>query len=1076
MLSGWRRIDLPAYHRAERWRAAARGSRRASGVALIASLVPGSIVAMSASAAQAAPRLQAILAEPAIDSQRVAITGDRLSGIVLPMDPISSDISLFADRAWTWQVNDTQRIELRGDVRIRLGAYSFSSAAAQVWINRLPVRNADGTPGEVNQIAIYFLESSEPKRRAGFGAAGKDLLVTASARGEVLLNVAQREREPPAPSQLLGQGQARLGAYLRGLVASTTAGKTRLSPIAGFDEPKPIFDPPPQPGQPAIPTRPAVPQLGGSDSVLLSNADRDRLPIVRPDGVVSFAAREIVVDEQANAMTIEGSVQIEYSSDVAQDLQRLELRAERAVVFLVPGAIKGLRDGRREMRAGDILGVYAEGGVIATDGSYALRGSKVYYDFANNRATVVDAVLRTYARRAGVVTLYARAAEMRQVAANQFEAKEGTVSTSEFFIPHLSIGAERVTVTNPPPGVAAPTRITAEDITFRAGTVPYFYLPSFEGTTDPQPLRGVRAGYRTDRGLEIMTRWDLYQLFGMTPPDGFDAELTVGGYTERGPALGTKFALNQAATQGELDIFGFYDFGGTDRTTAGLDVEQPNDELRGIVEGEFQTPLSAETMLQAQLAYVSDGTFVNVYRRNEFSNRREFETSVYLLRINENTATSLLFKYGLTNYISTSYLLASRGYAVDKLPEIAYRRYTDDIFRGLLWTQQWSAGLMSIKPANGTPGSLGIPASAFGLTSQAAPIEQAYENAGYSKDFVARVDTRHELALPFGENNWNFVPFVHAEATGYANDEFSAYSPDASSTRFLLGGGTRTSTRFVHVDDRAESRLFDIHRVRHILEPNALLWYGYDTQALGTLPIYDQEYEGAGGGAVAQLALRQQWQTQRGGPGAWQSVNFLTIDAGAVLNTDASNFQQNERTNPQQIAQSPVPALYSWRPELSQFGSHLYGMGSWQISDTFTLAGTGVYMLEDRDYITNENAILRNLARGSIGLEMRHSPDVSTYLEYRFIAPTSSELLQFGVLYQLGKKYMIALSPQYDLQAGELRRISGALTRTLPDFNLSLVGGYDIIEDQTTISLNMRFPPDSGFGPASGVITEGAGP
>ena len=47
-----------------------------------------------------------------------------------------------------------------------------------------------------------------------------------------------------------------------------------------------------------------------------------------------------------------------------------------------------------------------------------------------------------------------------------------------------------------------------------------------------------------------------------------------------------------------------------------------------------------------------------------------------------------------------------------------------------------------------------------------------------------------------------------------------------------------------------------------------------------------------------------------------------------------------------------------------------------------------------------------------------------------------SRLLQAGVLYRVGKRYTLAVSPQYDLEAGEFRAASGSLTRVFPDFDV----------------------------------------
>ena len=89
---------------------------------------------------------------------------------------------------------------------------------------------------------------------------------------------------------------------------------------------------------------------------------------------------------------------------------------------------------------------------------------------------------------------------------------------------------------------------------------------------------------------------------------------------------------------------------------------------------------------------------------------------------------------------------------------------------------------------------------------------------------------------------------------------------------------------------------------------------------------------------------------------------------------------------------------------------------------------------------------------------MRHNPVTSTYIEYRYAAPTSTELLQAGVLYEVGKRYLLSLSPQYDLEAGEFRAVSGSVTRTFPDFDLNADAGYDLVQDQTFVGISLSIP------------------
>ena len=53
----------------------------------------------------------------------VTVTGDRLSGFVLPIEPVKSDLVIEGTRAFAWKVDDTRRLVVQGDVRVTVGAF-----------------------------------------------------------------------------------------------------------------------------------------------------------------------------------------------------------------------------------------------------------------------------------------------------------------------------------------------------------------------------------------------------------------------------------------------------------------------------------------------------------------------------------------------------------------------------------------------------------------------------------------------------------------------------------------------------------------------------------------------------------------------------------------------------------------------------------------------------------------------------------------------------------------------------------------------------------------------------------------
>ena len=110
----------------------------------------------------------------------------------------------------------------------------------------------------------------------------------------------------------------------------------------------------------------------------------------------------------------------------------------------------------RDVVAGAADPALLEGGVIAVAerDDYEVRAPRMYYDFQNDRAIMVDAVLRTYdrQRRAPVV---ARADELRQLAEGQWSADNVVLSASSFATPTLALASRKAMLTRTAPTMDA---------------------------------------------------------------------------------------------------------------------------------------------------------------------------------------------------------------------------------------------------------------------------------------------------------------------------------------------------------------------------------------------------------------------------------------------------------------------------------------------------------------------------------------------------------------------------------------------------------------------------------------------
>ena len=996
------------------------------------------------------------------------ITGDRLSGFVLPIVPLQTDLSMKATRAWKWKIDDTQRLALEGDVRITLGGYAFTTRNALVWINRIP-----SSDGVVTQVALWFSQVAESTRGAGLGVEGRNVLVTGSLRGSVRLAVPVVLDEAPARATT-APGDARVAAYLKGIAAAPAT----LTTQPRIDAPKPPPEAPLQVARAATAPSATTPPATSAATVPVP---AEGAPASRAGDVLTFAGRDVRIDEKANVIVVQGGAQVDVvSRDPTLRNGEMRLSAERAVVFLKAGSLSRLREASGRADAGDVEGVYLEGDVTATDGSYAVRGAQVYYDVATARAAALQAVLRTTMRNG--MPVISRAAEVRQVARDQFEARDASVSISEFYTPHLSVGAEKITVTK---GTAADptTTVEAQHVTFRAGSMPIFYWPTLRGEADRPLLPQVLAGYNDYQGVNFGTRWDLWRLVGWQPPVDVQAELAQDVFTKNGYGLGTRFS----GTPGDLSLYGFYDLQNQEQSSSGIVYTSPI-QWRGLIDGASTVELDRNSLLQGQLAWASDGAWVSTFKQQEFANRREYETSGFVKLQSGNSAFDTLVKYDLDRYVINSWMLASRPYSVSKFPEASYRRYGDTLFDGQLsWTQEYNANAMAMQLEAGTPQDLAAQADAFSslattnpnLFNQNASINALYSGTGYNEETYVRGFTRHELAMPLGDETFHFTPFLQGTAIGYMLNDFQNYALQAigpgspgGTFRGIAGGGARMSTEITQNFDGVQSSALDLNRLRWVIQPNSTLWGGYDTGDNGQYPIFDQDVEGATGAAAAQVGVTQRWQTYRGGPGDWRSVDWAMLDAGVVVNNQDADFQRpgtSTGLGSVQYFQSPTPQFFTWRPELSQWGNHAYARGTWALSSTFTAYGSTTLLFEDRN--TSQNPGMDDFARGSVGLSMQHSPDTSFFCEYRMINNfydsaiyPNDELLQPGVTYQIGKLYTLSAGPQIDLNQGDLRALSAAITRSLPDFNLTGLVGYSSITDQYSFGMRLSIPATAAGG------------
>jgi hypothetical protein len=812
------------------------------------------------------------------------------------------------------------------------------------------------------------------------------------------------------------------------------------------------------------PSLPIGPAASGTASAIPPPAfNAGSAPIFAPRGTIVISPQNLtyVSGEEENSLIATGGVTVQYTETMGRVLQ---MTAQRVVVFLEPGEVeRSLQYGVESVR-----GIYLEGDVQATDGRYTLRAPQMYYDVRANRAVSIDAVFWTY-DEVRKLPLYVRAQTISQEAAAQFSAKRATLTNSAFFDPELTIGASAVTITRQTvqparkgeieaPEAKTRTIVDAKNIVPRLAGLPVFWWPSYKGDPDRFPVKDLRIENFSGSGAAIKTTLDIYSLVGLEKSRKFQADLLADFYVERGIALGTDLGWESDNAEGRLFAWGLPGDRGIDVMKPGTRINR-DDEFRGVLLGEHRQKLDEKWTLLAEASLLSDEAVIDAFFEGLGESRREFTNRLAARRIDRNTLLSAEVKGSATNFVSNEYLLQSQGYSVDKLPEFVYKRLGDDLIRsqpGLLtYFSEYRAGIVQMNFDDVDARDHGLSSNRLSQRALGIDFDEKLSDSlaarGYIEDPVFRADTRHEVNLSTNAGPVKVNPFVVARGTAY-DEDFEAYSGDnADSGRVWSAAGVRVSTTVQRVYESVDSRVFDLHRLRHIIEPNATFWAGGTTLESQYLPTYDQRVEELADGSMIKVGATQTFQTQRGAPGEWHNTDVLTITTDYLWSSDDTTRR------------GPLGRFVDYRPELSNAGEFFISEAAWRTTDALTLTGSSVY-----DVDASQQAMT------ALGLMILHSPQFSTVTALHYLNEQESTILTLGARYELTSKYDFFFGADYDTDEGGFETTSFEVQRRFPSAVFGVGLSYNDITGETSFAFVFRPWGASGEGRFSGLGSRNA--
>lgn len=781
-------------------------------------------------------------------------------------------------------------------------------------------------------------------------------------------------------------------------------------------------------------------------------------PIFGPGGSVTISPGNVtfVSGEDENAILASDGVIVQYVEPGRDRV--VQLTARRAVIYTDPGRLEDMV----RLEASKVRGVYLEGDVTATDGEFTVRGPQVYYDLRANRAVMLDAVFWTYDQTRNL-PIYVRANVVRQTSAASFTAEGARFTNSPFMDPELSIGASTVTVTRrerlvDPPGELAgqePRResyqwVQARHITGQLMGVPFFYWPVYAGDPEERIIKDLRVENRSGSGGAILSTLNLYPLLGLERRTNVSLDLLADLYFERGPGLGVRSSWADGNQRGEVFAYTVPFDRGTDVMKSGARINREN-EFRGVLLGEQRWRLDDKWTLLAELALLSDPAVIDGFFEQLGETRREFTNRLSARRIDNNTYFSADLSGRFEDFIANEYLLQSQGYSVTRTPELTYVRHADDLLAPaspgtLTWFSEYRAGRLEMNFDEVLAREHGFTSNtvaqhALGINANQS-MADALRATGLTEEGVYRLDTRQEIAAHLALGPITINPFIVGRITFHDRD-FSGFSGENNDNARLWGAaGIRASTTIQRVYEDAESSLFDIHRIRHVIEPNLTAWVADATIDRDSLPIYDQDVEGLLDGGMVRFGISQHFQTQRGGPGRWHNANLLTLNTDFMFSTDDAG------------SRGPIGRFFDFRPEYSNPGDYFITDAVVRVTDATSLTGSGVYDLDEGE-----------LAASSVGVLIRQWPTFTAALDVRYLNPQDSTYLTAGLTHQLTDKYSLSTGANFDTDRGEFQTIGVLFQRRFSSMIFGIGVSTNEITGVTGLSFVIRpHGARSGFG------------
>ena len=683
-------------------------------------------------------------------------------------------------------------------------------------------------------------------------------------------------------------------------------------------------------------------------------------PVVQPtkETVAELEAVGATADKAFGGWEEEGKMAMVLDGNVVFRRRDMTLTADSAVLWVRKG-------GKSDKAKGDSMGAleefYAKGHVTLHRDEDIITASEVYENVVEDRGVYYDARIALRSAKPGI---FFQADEVVHAGKGQYEAVDGSFSTSEFAKPEYDILAKRVRLVRS----ARTSVLSAAHNFFRIGRTPLFYWPY--GSHDVRDrqfvIRSLRVGRSSDMGTFAETRWSAYEMFGVRS-ESTQLELLVDQYSKRGTGVGADFGYGWEGSFGSA--LGYYI---NDRAK----IDRPGQPVPSKNRGRFlwrhRTDFPRGWRVEAEVAYLSDRNFLREFFEDEFQEGKEQETVFYLRRLKDNRGFTYLQKHRINSFDTT----------VEQLPALEYNVIGEPALSDIV---------------------------VYTSKTQLAHLGRKVDTHLRVRDpeRTVRLHTQHEFAIPMKLWMVRLAPFYRFQFTAADEGRSGALAPrikrhrarrrvtrsraqQSADEATLIGqrdsGGVYRAANtfgFNASSDlwriyNAHSELLDVNRIRHIMTPE--LQYEF-TPSVSNEPMEFNQFDETDRTDEfhrIMFGFRNRFQTKRGDPGHERTVDFLVCDLEYSVYPGSSG--RNEEFD-DLVELDVIYRVRDWLSYVSEGNEFNFGTGNWEV-------------------ISN-------------GVKLEPSERWSVYLGHRRIHRTSSTVT-FDLEHEINERWTVRLFEQYD--------------------------------------------------------------